>query len=146
MLEENVLVPEKAKENVEMANKNRFGGLPETFTAEVPKYKEKIEMKESSALSAYERIFEKVRSWTSSKRQVTPSNSVAFDADAILHMQNSENRISKLLELALVKGPIHAISVAQHIDDYTLDKTRDRLTDELSEELRKRGLLPETNE
>ncbi len=68
-------------------------------------------------------------------------DSVEFDADAIRHMEDAAGRVQKLLELARAKGVMHAVSVAEHIDAYTLDRTHDRIADELSDELRKQGML-----
>ena len=71
---------------------------------------------------------------------------VKFDADAIRHMEDAAARVQKLLELARVKGVTHAVSVAEHIDAYTLDLTHDRIADELSDELRKQGMLNDTQD
>ena len=61
-------------------------------------------------------------------------------------MEDAAGRVQKLLDLARVKGVAHAVSVAEHIDAYTLDITHDRIADELSDELRKQGLLDDANE
>ena len=69
--------------------------------------------------------------------------SISLDADSIRKIEDAEGRVQKLIEFAIAKGVAHAISIAEHIDAYTLDRTRDRLADELSDELRKRGMIRE---
>lgn len=99
--------------------------------------------------SRYERKLEEVRATaTSSSTQATTAkdDDVKFDADAIRHMEDAAGRVQKLLDLARAKGVAHAVSVAEHIDAYTLDITHDRIADELSEELRNQGLLDDANE
>lgn len=71
----------------------------------------------------------------------TDDNTIRFDANSIVHMDDAEGRVQKLLDLALLKGVVHAVRVAKHIDAYTLDRTHDRLADELSDRLREQGLL-----
>jgi hypothetical protein len=55
--------------------------------------------------------------------------------------------VEKLVELALQKGPEHAIKVAQHMDandNYTLDELHDKMIEEdLRKQLFQKGLLRE---
>lgn len=106
----------------------------------------KTEKGDARYVSSYERKLKEVQSLASSPIQTNASDDTAvkFDADSIRHMEDAEGRVQKLLDLALLKGVTHAVSVAEHIDAYTLDRTHDRLADELSDELRKRGLLKES--
>lgn len=111
----------------------------------------KAEKHDAHSVSQYERklseIHEKALAPVSSGTTVaSDETAVKFDADAIRHMEDAVGRVQKLVELAQVKGVVHAVSVAEHIDAYTLDKTHDRLADELSDELRKRGMLPDAEE
>ncbi|QQR77668.1 MAG: hypothetical protein IPJ67_00765 [Candidatus Moraniibacteriota bacterium] len=98
--------------------------------------------------SEYERKLSEVQAAASASAQTTTTKNddVKFDADAIRHMEDAAGRVQKLLDLARVKGVAHAVSVAEHIDAYTLDITHDRIADELSDELRKQGLLDDANE
>ncbi len=98
--------------------------------------------------SQYERKLGEVQAAASVSIQTTTvkNDAVKFDADAIRHMEDAAGRVQKLLDLARVKGITHAVSVAEHIDAYTLDITHDRIADELSDELRKQGLLDDANE
>lgn len=108
---------------------------------------------ESRQSSTIERIFERIRSWTSRNSVKATSGDLTTtdggtsdeDVDVLMRMSDTESRITKLLDLALVKGPVHAVTLARRIDDaYTLDRTHDSLADDLADKLRERGLLPET--
>ncbi len=98
--------------------------------------------------SRYERELGELRKSLASSVSVAPTkhDDVVFDADAIRNMEDASARVQKLLELAGAKGVMHAVSVAEHIDAYTLDSTHDRIADELSDELRKKGLLDDSGE
>lgn len=79
--------------------------------------------------------------------------SVATDAQTISQITEYEKKVEKLVELALQKGPEHAIKVARHMDkgkasgemdNYTLDEVHDRmLEEELRKQLIQKGLLKE---
>lgn len=105
----------------------------------------KHEKTEARYVSAYERKLKELQSGNATPIPPASSksndNDIRFDADAIRHMEDAEGRVQKLLDLALAKGTVHAVRVAEHIDAYTLDRTHDRLADELSDELRKKGML-----
>ena len=78
---------------------------------------------------------------------------VADDAKAVAQIEDYEKKIEKLVEIALQKGPEHAIQIAQHLDkekggapadNYTLDEVHDRLMEEeLRKQLMAKGLLKE---
>ncbi len=78
---------------------------------------------------------------------------VASDARAVSQVADYEKKVEKLVELALQKGPEHAIKVARHLDkgkgssemdNYTLDEIHDRLIEEgLRKQLMQKGLLKE---
>ncbi len=84
-----------------------------------------------------------------------PSKLLAIkeDAASVALIQDYEKKISKLINIALAKGPEHAIKVARHLDrnkdfstedNYTLDEVRDKMTEEeLRNRLIKSGLLKE---
>ena len=79
--------------------------------------------------------------------------SVSSDAQAISQITEYEKKVEKLVELALQRGPEHAIRVAQHMDkgkvpsqadNYTLDEIHDRLLEDgLRKQLFQKGLLKE---
>lgn len=68
---------------------------------------------------------------------------VKFHAKDVTSLDNPEDQILKIVELASTKDPYFAIKVAKHIDNnYILDKVHDRLTeDQVREALVKKGLL-----
>lgn len=82
-----------------------------------------------------------------------PATKVTSDAQSVNQEQEFEKKVEKLVELAIQKGPEHAIKVAQHMDkgkdpamadNYTLDEIHDRLMeDELKKQLIQKGLLKE---
>lgn len=79
--------------------------------------------------------------------------SVAGDAQVVSQISEYEKKVEKLVEMALQKGPEHAIRVARHLDknksifeadNYTLDEVHDRmLEEELRKQLIRKGLLKE---
>lgn len=106
--------------------------------------RESLSEGEERYVSSYEQKLKEIQSTSaSSVASQTDGDAVKLDADSIRNTEDAEGRVQKLLDLALMKGVVHAVSVAENIDAYTLDRTHDRLADELSDELRKRGMLKE---
>lgn len=101
--------------------------------------------------SVLERLFETIRSWMPGHRPKQPvpssvSGGVSTaDADEIAQTADAEERVKKLVNLALVKGVPYAVQVARHIDAYTLDRTHDELADTLFDELKRRGMVSDTD-
>lgn len=101
--------------------------------------------------SALDRVFDMIRSWMPKRRSESNAPSAATgtvsmaDADEIAHTADAEERVKKLVNLALVKGVPYAIQVARHIDAYTLDRTHDDLSDKFYDELMQRGMISETD-
>lgn len=92
---------------------------------------------------AYNRILAKVQK--SDDSQDLDQNEIKGDAEKTFEKQDAESQIQHLVDIALNKGIIHAVKVAQHMEDnYVLDMFHDRmLGDELHEALAKRGLIQE---
>ena len=102
-----------------------------------------------------ERVSEKIETarQTIGAQQTPPAANVASDAQSVSEIQEFEKKVEKLVEIAVQKGPEHAIRVAQHMDEnkdlaqadnYTLDEIHDRLMeDELRSQLVQKGLLQE---
>lgn len=90
---------------------------------------------------------------TISTQKAAPAASIANDAQIVVDIQEFEKKVEKLMEIAVQKGPEHAIQVAQHMDkgketsqadNYTLDEIHDRLMeDEVRAQLIQKGLLKE---
>jgi hypothetical protein len=102
-----------------------------------------------------EKVSEKIETArkTIGAQQAAPVTNVASDAQVVSGIQEFEKKVEKLVEIAVQKGPEHAIRVAQHMDkgkdssqadNYTLDEIHDRLMeDELRSQLIQKGLLKE---
>jgi hypothetical protein len=102
-----------------------------------------------------EKISEKLETArkTIGTQQTAPPANVASDAQSVTQIEDFEKKVEKLVELAIQKGPEHAIRVAQHMDkgknptasdNYTLDEIHDKLMeDELRSQLVQKGLLKE---
>lgn len=89
---------------------------------------------------AYSKILSKVK-----KTQPTDDQNVPVDAKSLSLEQEAENKVEKLIQLAMQKGVVHAVKVARHLqDNYALDELHDRLlAEELHNALVKKGLIEE---
>ncbi|MFH0929717.1 MAG: hypothetical protein V1814_00505 [Candidatus Moraniibacteriota bacterium] len=110
---------------------------------------------ETSVESPEEKVSEKIETARQmiGSQQAAPAANVANDAQTVSGIQEFEKKVEKLVEIAVQKGPEHAIRVAQHMDkgkdssqadNYTLDEIHDRLVEEeLRSQLMQKGLLKE---
>ena len=105
--------------------------------------------KETGREAATEQVSEKIETARKTIRTQKPAavSTIEEDAKTIGAIQEYEKKVEKLVELALQKGPEHAIKVAEHMDandNYTLDELHDRMiTDDLRKQLILKGLLKE---
>lgn len=111
--------------------------------------------KEASAEPQEEKVSEKIENVRQviSTQKTSASAAVADDAKSVSGILEQEKKVEKLVEIALQKGPEHAIRVAQHLDkgkdisqadNYTLDSIHDHLLeDNLRSQLIQKGLLKE---
>jgi len=111
--------------------------------------------KEADAEKVEEKVSEKIEETRKaiSTQQTSPAANVSSDAQSVADIQEFEKKVEKLVEIAVQKGPEHAIQVARHMDkgkdpatadNYTLDEIHDRLMeDELRSQLMQKGLLKE---
>jgi hypothetical protein len=101
-----------------------------------------MELSPAEKDSAYNKILAKVQQ--SSQMTVDPGQ-VRLDAAAVYQKTDSESQIQHLVDLAETKGVIHAVKVAQHLEDnYVLDMFHDKLlSEELHTALVKKGLIKE---
>lgn len=114
-----------------------------------------FEGKETGAETHEMKISEKMETArrTIGSQQPPKAVNVSDDAKVVAQITDFEKKIDKLIELALEKGPTHAIKIAQHLDkekggvetdNYTLDEIHDRLMeDELRKKLIEKKLLKE---
>jgi len=148
---------EENAENISANVKDKTLERPETPPSPEELTKERVPSMEIEIgrEGRLEEVSEKIETARKTIRAQKPAvlTSVKDDAEAISQITEYEKKVEKLMELALHKGPEHAIRVAQHMDkgkspsqadNYTLDEIHDRL---LEEELRKqliaKGLLKE---
>lgn len=85
-----------------------------------------------------------------SKVQAQPQTDASHDelkedAENVYQKTDAESQIRHLVDIALIKGVVHAVKVARHLEDnYVLDMFHDRLiADELHDALVKKGLIKE---
>jgi hypothetical protein len=151
--------PLAGKENIPVTGAEK---TPEGVEAEVPEKPEaplaekapEVEV-ETGREAKPEEVSEKVETARKAiqAQKPAPAVSVAGDAQVVSQITEYEKKIEKLVELALQKGPEHAIKVARHLDkgkdlsqadNYTLDEIHDRLLeDDLRKQLVQKGLLKE---
>ncbi len=124
----------------------------EIATAIIPEVKEAGPSgfeKETGAETKEEKIGEKIETARKTIQTHKPGSAAAVsnDADTVSGIIEYEKKVEKLVELALQKGPEHAIKVARHMDtndNYTLDALHDRMIeDDLRKQLIQKGLLKE---
>ncbi|HLB50855.1 MAG TPA: hypothetical protein VJL38_01610 [Patescibacteria group bacterium] len=91
--------------------------------------------------ATYQKILQKV--------QTTPivhhDDDVKKDAQDVYQQQDADAQVQHLVDLAMAKGIVHAVRVAQHLENaYVLDSLHDRLlADELHNALVAKGLITE---
>lgn len=126
---------------------------PQVKTPEEKETKPSAPEGEAGAESREEKIGEKIETARKAIQAQKPAAeaSVSDDAGTVSQIAEHEKKVEKLVELALQKGPEHAIRVAQHMDkgkaasetdNYTLDEIHDRfLEEDLRSQLIQKGLL-----
>jgi hypothetical protein len=150
---EDLDLAKKIKENIPVADVEKVPESPESKAPEKPEMPaaEKIPSAEieTGKETAAEQVSEKIetaRKTIQTQKPAVPAN-VATDAQAVSQIAEYEKKVEKLVQIALEKGPVHAVKVAQHLDssdDYTLDELHDKLIEEgLRKHLFQKGLLRE---
>lgn len=91
---------------------------------------------------AYDKILSKVQTQPQSDAS---HDELKKDAENVYQRTDAESQIRHLVDIALIKGVVHAVKVARHLEDnYVLDMFHDRLiADELHDALLKKGLIKE---
>lgn len=144
------------KKDLDLAKKLREVNIDaeKKETIPMPEASKEVQV-ETSAESPEEKVSEKIETarQTIGAQQAVSAANVANDAQAVSGIQEFEKKVEKLVEIAVQKGPEHAIRVAQHMDkgkdssqtdNYTLDEIHDRLMEEeLRSQLMQKGLLKE---
>jgi hypothetical protein len=155
MVQSNYQEPIEQKD-LDLAKKLREANIDaeKKETIPTPEASKEVQV-ETSVESAEEKVSEKIETarQTIGAQQAAPVANVASDAQSVSGIEEFEKKVEKLVEIAVQKGPEHAIQVAQHMDkgkdpgsadNYTLDEIHDRLMeDELRTQLMQKGLLKE---
>jgi hypothetical protein len=92
----------------------------------------------------YSKILRKMRT-SQSSAQNSQKDEVEKDAADAATADSAVNKIDKLVKLAMLKGVVHAVKVAKHLDDnYTLDEFHDKLmAEEFHQALVDKGVIRE---
>lgn len=109
----------------------------ETVEREVPQ-----EISAAEKDDSYGKILSKVQSPTTDE---VDQKVVASDAQVGFEKMDAESQVQHLVDIAGQKGVVHAVKVAQHMqDNYILDTFHDRmLSDELHDALVAKGIIKE---
>jgi hypothetical protein len=135
-----------------LSPEKEFVAEKEAAPAEMPEIKEtgpSVLEKEAGTETQEEKVGEKIETARKTIQTHKPGSAAAVsdDARAVAGITEYEKKVEKLVELALQKGPEHAIQVARHMDtndNYTLDALHDRMIeDDLRKQLIQKGLLKE---
>lgn len=135
--------------------KDKFvgGGIPEKRTeSEIPVGPEEERMPiPEQVIERKEGQVEKDETYSKILTKITAAvpaqdDKVGSDAELANAGVDAESKIRNLVNLAEVKGVVHAVKVARHMEDnYLLDEFHDRLmADELHDALLKKGLITQT--
>ncbi len=70
--------------------------------------------------------------------------SVRDDAQKVSLKDDADSKVTQLVELASVKGVVHAVKVARRLNDfYVLDQMHDDLANRLYDSLKAKGMITE---
>ncbi len=133
--------PKESSEKIEFKMETLSDESPnkEIFADE----KEKVSEKSSAEKdAAYNQILSKLSDDDDSDDK-KGSGDVIGDAEKASQKTDAASQIQHLVDVASVKGVVHAVKVARHLEDnYVLDAFHDKLmADELHDALVKKGLL-----
>lgn len=108
-------------------------------SVEIEKPKEIISAEKDSM---YSKILSKVKT---SPTKDAGEEEIRGDAKEVSEKQDAESQIQHLVDVAQTKGVVHAVRVAQHLEDnYVLDMFHDKLlSEELHDALLSKGLIEE---
>lgn len=109
----------------------------ESFETEKPK-----EIISAEKDNVYNKILSKVKN---SGGKDADEEEIKGDAKEVSEKQDAESQIQHLVDVAQTKGVIHAVKVAQHLEDnYILDMFHDKLlSEEFHNALLSKGLIEE---
>ncbi len=145
--------PESFVEKLKSADKNSDNPDLEKVRMEdfIKRNKEKVQKSENALEKVHERLTDKPQPSTAKEvasqkeEKEKQKDYVKFQAKDISSIENPEDQIMKIVDLASKKDPYFAIKVAKHMDNnYILDRVHDNLIeDQVRDVLVKKGLLEE---
>lgn len=132
--------PELATEQTPGAASQEANVIEKTLTGN----NEQIDTKRE-VLEQFDKEKAKTSAATQSAQDDDAKPDVKKHAHEVYQIQDPAQQIERIVQIAITHDPVHAIKVAQHLDDnYVLNEVHDRLVeDQVREELIKRGLLKE---
>ena len=115
------------------------GGVGSILEQPLTGTESKAEQQERKSEMFYQKILSQVKSdQSSAASDVTNPD---LDAKAIALLQDVEVQVARLVELAGIRGPVYAVSVARKLDFYVLDQVHDQLTNHFYDTLVAKGLI-----
>jgi len=129
--------------DVDLAHKFKVGNEnPQGFKSDSSAVEKEVPRETVAAEKdvSYDKILSKVQSHPVA---VSSDDDVKKDAQSAFEKMDIEGKIQHLVDLALLKGVLHSVNVARHMEDnYVLDMLHDKLlADELHDALLKKGLI-----
>jgi phage terminase small subunit len=143
MIKSNLEPIEESDMNFEEKLKSQGEGQEQEISANFEIEKEKPqEIVAAEKDSAYGKILSKVQTQSD---DVLDQNVIVDDAKMGAQMIDAESQVRHLIDIAGQKGVVHAVKVAQHMqDNYVLDTFHDRmLSEELHDALISKGMIKE---
>ncbi len=114
-------------------------------TAGVRKAVERGERAAAERDATYQSLMKQLRAKAAqgSAHVGTHAHTVASDARAVHGQHDVESQVSHLLDIAVTKGPTHAVKVARHLSDfYIMDAVHDRMVqDAFFKKLKEKNMI-----
>lgn len=142
MAEEKVSYLEPIEEGIAqeqpVSKENRESTLEKSLAPELQTEKKPEEQSESEA---YQKILSSASTSTTTRDF---DGNVDNDAQRVSLKTDADSKVSQLVDLAAVKGVVHAVKVARRLNDfYVLDHIHDDLANKLYESLKEKGMISE---
>ncbi|NTW30470.1 MAG: hypothetical protein HGA33_04270 [Candidatus Moranbacteria bacterium] len=101
-----------------------------------------IEVSKERASEKFTEILSKIPKTAAPDLTVSDDGQVELDAKSVYNETDEETRVTMLLSLVETKGPVYAVKVAQHLNDYyVLDRMHDELAGRFYDALKAKGVL-----
>lgn len=101
-----------------------------------------VESSKERASEKFSEILSKIPKTATPAPITSDDGQVELDAKSVYNETDEETRVTMLLSLVETKGPVYAVKVAQHLNDYyVLDRMHDELAGRFYEALKAKGVL-----